>query len=139
MKPTSPQPVEGFETVTVAPTWDVSVTPAPSGRPHLSLIQPGIAPCASTTGGSGLFQGGLDMEFRARRSMEPTPTEVAKAIIVATAVAGLHEALEWVRVDGHQLADPHPWCDGQDQMWDWVGARMLRILNDYIDRYPEST
>jgi hypothetical protein len=45
-----------------------------------------------------------------------TADMVARYIVAGMMISGLHEALEWVTVDGFRLSETHPWSE--EVMWD---------------------
>lgn len=70
------------------------------------------------------------------------PERLAKAMVVAETIQAFHEALEWTKVDGRRLADPHPPVGGDPergedyQMWDWLVTELGALLDTYIERWP---
>lgn len=77
----------------------------------------------------GVDRGGVD-----------TAIDAARHVAAAALAATLHEALEWVTVDGRRLADPHPSIghgEGEDQ-WTWMLDRMLDVLDEYEAKWPAS-
>jgi hypothetical protein len=68
----------------------------------------------------------------------PGPGLVHGRMVVATfAALGFHEALEWTRLNGRRLAAPHPAGAAHGEMWDWLAAELLDLVDRYAARYPE--
>lgn len=65
--------------------------------------------------------------------------ESAKELIAMMALWGFHEALEFIKLDGERLANPHPEYagDGDEEMFDWLKGKMLEVLEEYMQRYPK--
>lgn len=126
--------------VTLAPGWDVEICPPTRNDryAHITIHTLGIAPEAYDTPTAalwgtderGLFPGGLAADVPGPH----TPESWAVHLVASLAVAGLHEALEWVKVDGRRLADPHP--QDEEEMWEWVIRQATCLVRDYMNRYP---
>lgn len=83
-------------------------------------------------------QQSLSLEF-GEQLERGDPHRVARALIVTETIQALHEAMEWVTVDGRRLADPHPVTeDGREDnaMWDWLVEQVGGVLDAYAARYP---
>jgi hypothetical protein len=79
----------------------------------------------------------INLEFKRSR----TPRQLAENVVVALVVQQLHEALEWVKVDGERLADPHPENRDEDpadldELWNTLCSDVRRVLRRYARRYP---
>ena len=120
-----------YDGIQLAPEWSAHIN-----KEHIELSQPGIAPDAADPQPGVMFPGGITLDMP-RRKGDPeqlSPLDACKAVIVATSVAAMHEALEWVTLDGKQLAIPHPY--DEEFMWAWMTEQMLKTLNSYIENWP---
>lgn len=124
-------------TVTVAPNWWYEIHDY--SQPGLSLHQPGIAPDSapdSLHDEEEMFPGGVSNLYITRRVSDGRDDHgLAVELVTLTALAALHEGLEWVRVDGEQLAEPHP--VNESEMWEWLQRRVRRVVKDYIKTFPK--
>lgn len=71
-----------------------------------------------------------------RRDEVRTLAEVYATVV---AVDALHEAFEWVKVDGERIAEPHPGgpLSGPEwAMWDWLASGALDVVTEYQRRWP---
>lgn len=71
------------------------------------------------------------VRFPRRRTVE----EVARDVVTAYAISEFHEGLEFVKVDGQRLAEPHP-DPGEEEHWAWLVRRMSRVTKDYCETWP---
>lgn len=62
-----------------------------------------------------------------------TPEQLAVVATAAVVVNELHEAMEFVKVDGDRVFNPHPYGDEQ---WEWMQRRVERLLADYRRTFP---
>jgi hypothetical protein len=62
---------------------------------------------------------------------------LAVDIMTALTVRAFHEAVEWVKVDGLRLANPHP--EATDYMWEWLASRLREVVEEYINAFPGQT
>jgi hypothetical protein len=60
--------------------------------------------------------------------------ELAQNLVAAKMFEALHEGLEWIRVDGERLADPHP--EDYASMEKEVFTQCLEVVRRYLSRHP---
>lgn len=83
--------------------------------------------------GRETFPHGIDLEVPEQLD---SPAAVARALTIADISQHVHETLEWVKVDGRRLADPHPGGDSEDAMWDWLTEQVADLIDAYAARWP---
>lgn len=61
--------------------------------------------------------------------------DLAIALLVARIVSEVHEEIEFTKLRGQRLAEPHP--TGADiEVWDWLYGRVEQLVQDYIVKFP---
>lgn len=65
-----------------------------------------------------------------------TPEQFAVVVTAAMLVNSAHEFMEFVRVDGNRVFNPHP--GGHEEQWEWLQRRMERVLRDYRREFPRT-
>jgi hypothetical protein len=106
--------------------WVAGVT----GDTYLELTSDFRRPNAYP-GDRATFPHGISLDFKHDLT---DPHTLARAFVVAETIQALHEALEWVTVDGHRIADPHP--VDEDHVWDWLVTEVGRLVDTYAQRWP---
>ena len=48
----------------------------------------------------------------------------------------LHEAIEWIQVDGKPIAQAHPSRRKESEMWKWLQQKMYELVDEYCQRWP---
>jgi hypothetical protein len=120
--------------VTLAPGWDAGVALF-GGYTTLTIECPGIAPDAMCPTASTVFPGGIhDMEVDP--SLLGDDRALVIEIVTLLGAAQVHEALEWVRVDGRRICEPHPDDDGPT--WDLFVTGIRQLVREFVATYPLS-
>lgn len=127
--------VDGAE-IRLVPGWDAEITEGESWwgveevtQPHQGHSIPDSADPNGTIAPSfSIYGEGAD-------SPEGLAFMLAAAILEVT----LHETMEWIRVDGVPLADPHPKDDrGREdlEMWGWMYEECQNLVERYMEKFP---
>lgn len=66
--------------------------------------------------------------------LDPATSDEHLNALVVYVVDQVHEAIEWIKFDGQRFATPHPGDDMEH--WDFLSARITRLLRDYRRRWP---
>jgi hypothetical protein len=118
--------------VTVAPGWKAGTAIWSDELTTLSVDLPPWAPDAYHPSDT-LFPGGIyDLEIDPEAATDPH--RLAVEIVTLIGLTAVHEALEWVRVDGLRLADPHPDDDGPS--WDTIRDAVRIGVLAHIAKFP---
>ena len=117
--------------MTVAPGWRAEATV--QGE-HLNVFVaiPGIAPPVKGDP-EDVFPGSTSVLI----DHQASATEYAVAIVATIAMISMHDAIEWVRVDGERLATPHhtdPNCD--TQLWQDTFIELCTVVRSVMERSP---
>lgn len=80
---------------------------------------------------SKTFTSGIDLNAPDLKSEE----DLAVALLISRIVSEIHEEIEFTKLRGKRLAEPHP-TGADTEVWDWLYRRVGRVVKDYIREFP---